>query len=134
MVNCVDCIYRGKCKFNRQINLEIDGSKSALIKVACSEGKTSDDQGKLDEINTIVVNEYDSDIDGTMIYVCIDDNDENVSILKQLGATKEDFELMRANEDNVEFKQLDISTFGFNNLNADRWSVKDGFYFTQDTE
>ena len=133
MVNCVDCIFRGKCKFNQdQINLEIDGSKSALIRVACSEGKTCEDVGKLDIINSMLVAEYDSDTDGSMIYICVDDTEENVKLLEELGATEEDFKLMRANEDDIEFKQLDICLFGFNNLKADRWSEKDGFYFTQE--
>ena len=133
MVNCVDCIFRGKCEFNQeQIKIEIGDKASMAIKVACSEGKTCDDVEKLDLINSMIVSEGDSDTDGSMIYVLVDDTEENVKVLEELGATEEDFKTMRVNENDEEYKNLDICSFAFNKLAADRWSKKEGFYFAQD--
>lgn len=82
---------------------------------------------KLAILNKLEIVDTDRDTDGTVIYINVCNNEKNVNILRQLGATEEDFQVMYG--DQVEdVEELDISTFAFAKLGADLWNNTSGFH------
>lgn len=77
-------------------------------------------QEKVNLINTLhpKVEDYDCDNE-ECIYVLVPEDEETISVLKQLGFS--DREIQGATED----ESVDISMFGFQF--ADWWGSKDGF-------
>lgn len=79
----------------------------------------------LENLNKLEVIDYDVDTNKALIYVHVEDNEENRKTLTELGATEYDFIVMKKGleRDNV----LDITLFAFANLSAEYWSIKNGF-------
>lgn len=61
---------------------------------------------------------------GECEYVHVENNEENIEVLKELGATNEDIENMTY-EDDPDI--VDITMFAFDNCEANYFSVEKGF-------
>lgn len=67
----------------------------------------------------------ESDCDGgELLYVLVENSEENVELLKSIRATEEDLKNMQGDE---ESEVLEISVFAFEKAGADVWSRKEGF-------
>lgn len=84
---------------------------------------------KLEKLNQLEVVDFDVDSDRTMIYIHVEETEENIQVLKELGATEKDFEVMKASLEDE--KLLDICLFGFDNLKAGFWSRHTGFAYSE---
>ena len=79
----------------------------------------------LDKLNKMEVLDYDIDSDKTVIYIHIQDSEENRKALFELGATEEDMKTMLCGMEDTGC--LDITEFAFFKLGAEFWSIKNGF-------
>ena len=84
---------------------------------------------KLKRLNELEVIDYDVDSDRTIIYIHIEDTASNRDVLKELGATDDDFKTML--EGLEDDNSLDITEFGFYKLKAGFWSVHTGFSYSE---
>lgn len=86
-------------------------------------------QELLDKLNELNVSEWDND-GQDLIYVCVDDTQENRNSLATIGANEEDFVLMKEGfeTENV----LDLVTFACEKLGANYYIHGIGFIFNHD--
>ena len=77
---------------------------------------------KLKILNEIEVIETSS-CNGELDYILIKNNEENVSILKELGMTEEDEGYMIDDD----LTTIEIACFAFNKLGAVQWDCINGF-------
>ena len=87
------------------IRTELDPVEVMLMK------NKEDIRRKLNIINKIDVIEYDCD-GCELIYVQVDDNENNRQILKNLGATEEDFNQMKEYEGSLRIEEFAIEKLG----------------------
>ena len=80
---------------------------------------------KLAILNKLEVVDTDFDSDNTVIYIDVLNNEENMKVLRKLGATDEDLKIMCG--DKLDNEEIDISYFAFTKLDADFYNRVTGF-------
>lgn len=101
-----------------------------MDKIFCPDPFADEKPNPLEVLNSMGVVEYDCD-DGEVLYILVENSEENIELLKEIGATEEDIEEMREGGDE---ETLEISQFAFYKTGICGWQSSKGFLTREQCE